>query len=117
MSLAGFVTRGVALPAGLACAAAAFLAQGGRFSGHLDILTHFAPLYLLGGTIVLALAFLLISMYFVWRSFYRMRIDTPLTDEADTPASTPAPPPSIGTADKPAGTSPKDLLESWRAQR
>ena len=68
-------------------------------------------------TIVLALAFLLISMYFVWRSFYRMRIDTPLTDEADTPASTPAPPPSIGTADKPAGTSPKDLLESWRAQR
>ena len=58
MSLAGFVTRGVALPAGLACAAAALLAQGGRFSGHLDVLTHFAPLYLLGGTIVLALALL-----------------------------------------------------------
>ncbi len=56
MNLAGFVTRSVALPAGLACAAAALLAQVGQFSGHLDVLTHFAPLYLLGGTIVLALA-------------------------------------------------------------
>jgi endonuclease/exonuclease/phosphatase (EEP) superfamily protein YafD len=47
---------GLALAGG--CAALGLLAQGGRFSVQLDVLTHFAPLYLVGAAVggVLALA-------------------------------------------------------------
>ena len=46
------------LALGGTCAALALLAQGGRFSVRLDVLTHFAPLYLAGAAVggVLALA-------------------------------------------------------------
>ena len=56
MSLVRFVLRGVILPLGALSAAAAIAAQGGRFSDRLDVLTHFAPLYLAGGTVTLAAA-------------------------------------------------------------
>lgn len=56
MSLVRFVLRRVVLPVGALSAAAALAAQGGRFSGHLDILTHFAPLYLAGGALTLVAA-------------------------------------------------------------
>jgi endonuclease/exonuclease/phosphatase (EEP) superfamily protein YafD len=56
MSLVRFVLRGVVLPLGALCALAALAAQGGRFSGHLDILTHFAPIYLAGGVLTLIAA-------------------------------------------------------------
>ncbi len=59
----------------------------------------------------LAVALLLVSMAFVSRSFYGMRIDTPLTDEADAPASTPT------DAEHGPASGPAQLLESWRAQR
>lgn len=49
MGLLRFVYSGVVLPLGWACAIAAILAQGGRFDGRLDVLTHFAPLYIVGG--------------------------------------------------------------------
>ncbi|UTP37977.1 endonuclease/exonuclease/phosphatase family protein [Phenylobacterium sp. LH3H17] len=51
----GFL-RIVATSLGALCALAAVLAQGGRWSGVLDALTHLAPLYLAGGVLVLALA-------------------------------------------------------------
>lgn len=51
MALMRFVLRGVVLPLGVASAAAAVAAHLGRFSEHLDVLTHFAPVYLLGGLI------------------------------------------------------------------
>lgn len=51
MALMRFVLRGVILPLGVASAAAAVAAHLGRFSEHLDVLTHFAPAYLLGGLI------------------------------------------------------------------
>ena len=35
----------------LACLAAALFAQGGRFNQRLDVLTHFAPFWLLGATL------------------------------------------------------------------
>lgn len=56
MSLARFVHRRIVLPLGVGCAGLALAAQGGRFSAHLDILTHFAPLYLAGGVVVLIAA-------------------------------------------------------------
>lgn len=56
MSLVRFVLRSVVLPLGALSAVAALAAQGGRVSGHLDILTHFAPLYLAGGTLTLVAA-------------------------------------------------------------
>ncbi|MBA4011539.1 MAG: endonuclease [Phenylobacterium sp.] len=56
MSLVRFVLRGIVLPIGAVSAAAAIIALGGRFSGRLDILTHFAPLYLAGGAVTLAAA-------------------------------------------------------------
>lgn len=56
MSFVRFVLRGVVLPLGALSAAAAIAAQGGRFSDRLDVLTHFAPLYLAGGTVTLAAA-------------------------------------------------------------
>jgi endonuclease/exonuclease/phosphatase (EEP) superfamily protein YafD len=46
-TLFGFL--GLAL--GGVCAALALLAQGGRFSPRLDVLTHFAPLYLVGSAV------------------------------------------------------------------
>lgn len=51
----GFL-RIVATGLGALCALAAVLAQGGRWSGVLDALTHLAPLYLAGGVLVLAVA-------------------------------------------------------------
>ncbi len=54
MGLLRFLYSAVILPLGWACAIAAVLAQGGRFSGHLDVLTHFAPLYVAGGVITVA---------------------------------------------------------------
>ncbi len=56
MSLVRFVLRGVVLPLGALSAAAAVAAQGGRFSDRLDVLTHFAPLYLAGGALTLTAA-------------------------------------------------------------
>lgn len=56
MGLLKFLYSSVVLPMGVACALAALLAQGGRFDGRLDILTHFAPLYLIGGLFTLATA-------------------------------------------------------------
>ncbi len=51
-----FVFRGLALLLGALSATGAILAHGGRFSGHLDVLTHFAPLYLAAATVVLICA-------------------------------------------------------------
>ncbi|MES2896538.1 MAG: endonuclease/exonuclease/phosphatase family protein [Pseudomonadota bacterium] len=51
----GFL-RIVATSLGAVCALAAVMAQGGRWSGVLDALTHLAPLYLAGGVLVLAVA-------------------------------------------------------------
>ena len=51
-----FVLRGLMLLFGAFAAGGAVLAHGGRFSGHLDVLTHFAPLYLAAATIVLTCA-------------------------------------------------------------
>ncbi len=48
-----FVFRGLVLLLGALSATGAILAHGGRFSGHLDVLTHFAPLYLAAATVVL----------------------------------------------------------------
>jgi len=52
MRLLRFAYSAVILPLGCACAIAAVLALGGRFSDHLDVLTHFAPLYVAGGLLV-----------------------------------------------------------------
>lgn len=41
--------KGLTYLVAIACAGSALLAQGGRWSGHLDILTHFAPVYLAAG--------------------------------------------------------------------
>ena len=51
-----FVFRGLVLLLGALSATGAVLAHGGRFSGHLDVLTHFAPLYLAAATVVLICA-------------------------------------------------------------
>jgi endonuclease/exonuclease/phosphatase (EEP) superfamily protein YafD len=51
-----FVLSGVVLSLGALSAVAAILAHGGRFSGHLDVLTHFAPLYLTAAVVVLVCA-------------------------------------------------------------
>lgn len=56
MSLARFVQHRIVLPLGAISAGLALAAQGGRFSAHLDILTHFAPLYVAGGVAVLICA-------------------------------------------------------------
>lgn len=48
-----FVLRGLVLLLGALSATGAILAHGGRFSSHLDILTHLAPLYLAAATVVL----------------------------------------------------------------
>lgn len=48
--------RIVATGLGVVCALGAVLAQGGRWSGALDVLTHFAPLYLAGAIVVLVTA-------------------------------------------------------------
>ncbi|WP_312165301.1 endonuclease/exonuclease/phosphatase family protein [Phenylobacterium sp.] len=56
MSPVRFALRSVVLPIGALSAVAAAAAQGGRISGHLDILTHLAPLYLAGGALTLAAA-------------------------------------------------------------
>lgn len=56
MNLARFVHRRIVLPLGVGSAGLALAAQGGRFSAHLDILTHFAPVYLAGGVVVLIAA-------------------------------------------------------------
>jgi endonuclease/exonuclease/phosphatase (EEP) superfamily protein YafD len=52
-----FVGRLGALLGALGCAAAAVAGQGGRWSVKLDILNHFAPLWLAGGLLASALAF------------------------------------------------------------
>jgi endonuclease/exonuclease/phosphatase (EEP) superfamily protein YafD len=44
--------------AALACASAAIFAQGGRWNDRLDLLTHFAPVWLVGGLALAALAIL-----------------------------------------------------------
>ncbi|MBU1378247.1 MAG: endonuclease/exonuclease/phosphatase family protein [Alphaproteobacteria bacterium] len=46
----------MAWPLALGALAATVLAQGGRFSARLDVLTHFAPIWLAGASIALALA-------------------------------------------------------------
>lgn len=51
-----FVFRTLLLLLGAIAAIGAVLAHGGRFSGHLDVLTHFAPLYLAAATVVLICA-------------------------------------------------------------
>lgn len=56
MSSARFVLRGLVLLLGALSAMGAILAHGGRFSGHLDVLTHLAPLYLAVATVVLICA-------------------------------------------------------------
>lgn len=43
----------------LGCATAALAAQGGRWSAHLDVLTHFAPIYLAVSVVVLMTAMIL----------------------------------------------------------
>ncbi|HEX3886107.1 MAG TPA: endonuclease/exonuclease/phosphatase family protein [Phenylobacterium sp.] len=43
----------------LGCAAAAVAAHGGRFSVKLDVLTHFTPIYLLGGLLAVAVGLFL----------------------------------------------------------
>lgn len=48
----------LAWPLALGGLAAAALAQGGRWSARLDVLTHFAPIYLAAGLLALGLAFL-----------------------------------------------------------
>ena len=48
-----FVFRGLALLLGALSATGAILAHGGRFSGHLDVLTHFALIYLAAAAVVL----------------------------------------------------------------
>jgi endonuclease/exonuclease/phosphatase (EEP) superfamily protein YafD len=49
----------LALALGAGCLLAALAAQGGRFSAQLDLLTHFAPFWLLGALAVLAYGALL----------------------------------------------------------
>ena len=49
------LVRGMALVLALIVAAAAVLALGGAISDRLDVLTHFAPLYLAGGAVALIL--------------------------------------------------------------
>ncbi len=44
---------GLAILGGLGCLAAAAMAQGGRVSVRFDVLTHFAPVWLLGALLVL----------------------------------------------------------------
>jgi endonuclease/exonuclease/phosphatase (EEP) superfamily protein YafD len=56
LGLLRFVLTGVILPLGLVSAGAAMLAHGGRFSERLDVLTHFAPVYLAAGAVVLIAA-------------------------------------------------------------
>ncbi|WP_309644580.1 endonuclease/exonuclease/phosphatase family protein [Phenylobacterium sp.] len=51
----GFL-RIVATGLGAVCALAAILAQGGRWSGLLDVLTHFAPIWLAGSVLLLVMA-------------------------------------------------------------
>jgi endonuclease/exonuclease/phosphatase (EEP) superfamily protein YafD len=51
MALFVLVLRAVFLAGALICAGVALLAQGGRFSGRLDSLTHLAPLWLAAGVI------------------------------------------------------------------
>lgn len=51
----GFL-RIVATSLGAVCALAAVMAQGGRWSGVLDALTHFAPIWLAGSVLLLAMA-------------------------------------------------------------
>ena len=48
-----FALRGLMVLLGTFAAAGALLAQGGRFSGHLDVLTHFALIYLAAAAVVL----------------------------------------------------------------
>jgi endonuclease/exonuclease/phosphatase (EEP) superfamily protein YafD len=45
---------GLAFALALTCLAAALGAHGGRFSGRLDLLTHFAPFWLVGAALALA---------------------------------------------------------------
>ena len=51
MSLILTLLRVVLLIAALACAGVAIAAQGGRFSGRLDVLTHLTPLWLIAGVL------------------------------------------------------------------
>lgn len=48
------LVQGAATFVGLGCAAAALAAHGGRWSARFDLLTHFAPLWLVGGLAVAA---------------------------------------------------------------
>ena len=48
-----FALRGLMVLLGTFAAAGALMAQGGRFSGHLDVLTHFALIYLAAAAVVL----------------------------------------------------------------
>jgi endonuclease/exonuclease/phosphatase (EEP) superfamily protein YafD len=50
-TLAALALRALFLVAALICAGIALLAQGGRFSGRLDSLTHLAPLWLTAGVV------------------------------------------------------------------
>ena len=50
------VAAATALLLAVGCALAAVLAQGGRFSSKLDLLTHFAPFYLVGAILAALLA-------------------------------------------------------------
>lgn len=55
MRLARLILGALGLALGAACAGAALLAQGGRVSPALDVLTSFAPAYLFGGGLAVAL--------------------------------------------------------------
>lgn len=46
------LAEAMAILAGLGCLAAGVLAQGGRFSARLDVLTHFAPVWAAGALLV-----------------------------------------------------------------
>lgn len=50
--LASGLAIGLVFALGLACAAAALMGMGGRFSPRLDVATHFAPFWLVGALVV-----------------------------------------------------------------
>ena len=58
LNLALLLPRAFALMVAIGCAGAALLAQGGRFSDRLDVLTHFALVWLAGSLIAGALGVL-----------------------------------------------------------
>jgi endonuclease/exonuclease/phosphatase (EEP) superfamily protein YafD len=55
------VTDGTAIVLGVVCLVAALAGQGGRFSARLDVLTHFAPFWLLGSALTFGYGLVLAS--------------------------------------------------------